>query len=108
MVVSCDVFDRNIEKEFYFKYKNKCKTKKKKAKATRGGCHYRRTFSHRLLYDASQIRHFVHIERLWQPCIERVYWRRFPRAFAPFVSLGLILAILAVFQAFLLGFYLIW
>lgn len=97
-----------LRKSFILNIKTSVRQKKKKAKATRGGCHYRRTFSHRLLYDASQIRHFVHIERLWQPCIERVYWRRFPRAFAPFVSLGLILAILAVFQAFLLGFYLIW
>ena len=53
---------------------------------------------------------FLQVEGLLQPCIEQVYTDAiFPTAFAHFASLGLILVILVVFQAFsLLLLYFLW
>ena len=43
--------------------------------------------------------HFLHVEGLWQSCIESIA-TIFPKAFAPFMSLCHILVILAIFQTF--------
>ena len=51
---------------------------------------------------------FLHIEGLWQLCVEQVYWLPFfPTAFAHFVSLCHILVILKIFRTFSLLLYLL-
>ena len=52
-------------------------------------CYYQQTpFYCTLLYCAPQMLCFLHIERLWQPCIEQVHLHHFsPAAFVHFLSL---------------------
>ena len=52
------------------------------------------------LYCALQILHYLQVEGLWQPCIEKIYRHRFLTAFAHFVSLCHILVILTIVQKF--------
>lgn len=53
-----------------------------------------------LLPRASQTLRVSQPDGCWLPHVEQVYWRRFPTAFPPFVSLYHILVILTILPTF--------